>query len=99
MLVWTFILERTVVVYLASTYPKTDLQSRGVGSCQAVGYFMNGRGKLLKTPNFSARTAPSSAFGTFSPRKKPRGEKDSRQREWQGSRGNNSTQRVLHSPP
>jgi len=29
MLVWTFILERTVVVYLASTYPKTDLQSRG----------------------------------------------------------------------
>jgi len=29
MLVWTFILERTVVVYLASTYPKNDLQSRG----------------------------------------------------------------------
>jgi len=29
MLVWTFILERTVVVCLASTYPKTDLQSRG----------------------------------------------------------------------
>jgi len=28
MLVWTFILERTVVVYLASTYPKNDLQSR-----------------------------------------------------------------------
>ena len=30
MLVWTFILERTVVVYLASTYPKNDLQSRGL---------------------------------------------------------------------
>src|SRR6266576_3180063 len=27
---------------------------------------------------------PSSAFGTFSPRKKPRGEKDSRRRAWQG---------------
>jgi hypothetical protein len=45
--------------------------------------FMNGRGKLMKTLNFSARTAPSSAFGTFSPRKKPRGEKDSRRRESQ----------------
>jgi hypothetical protein len=29
--------------------------------------FMNGRWKLMKTLNFSARTAPSSAFGTFSP--------------------------------
>jgi len=29
--------------------------------------FMNGRGKLMKTLNFSASTAPSSAFGTFSP--------------------------------
>jgi len=37
----------------------------------------------MKTLNFSARTAPSSAFGTFSPRKKPRGEKDSRRKEWQ----------------
>jgi len=37
----------------------------------------------MKTLNFSARTAPSSAFGTFSPRKKPRGEKDSRLRESQ----------------
>ncbi len=45
--------------------------------------FTNGRGKLMKTLNFNARTAPSSAFGTFSPRKKPRGEKDSRLRESQ----------------
>jgi hypothetical protein len=29
MLVWTFILERTVVVCLPSIHPKTDLQSRG----------------------------------------------------------------------
>jgi len=35
--------------------------------------FMNGRGKLTKTIDFSASTAPSSAFGTFSPAKKPRG--------------------------
>ncbi len=27
--------------------------------------FMNGRGKLMKTLNFIARTAPSSAFGTL----------------------------------
>jgi hypothetical protein len=27
--------------------------------------FMNGRWKLMKTLNFSASTAPSSAFGTF----------------------------------
>jgi hypothetical protein len=46
-----------------------------------VDYFCERRGKLMKTRNFSARTAPSSAFGTFSPRKKPRGEKDSRRRE------------------
>jgi len=37
----------------------------------------------MKTIYYSARTAPSSAFGTFSPRKKPRGEKDSRFRESQ----------------
>src|SRR5437764_6436161 len=43
---------------------------------------MGRRGKLMKTLNFSASTAPSSAFGT-SPRKKPRGEKDSRLRESQ----------------
>ena len=35
---------------------------------------MNGRGKLMKTINFSARTAPSSAFGTFSPAEKRGGE-------------------------
>ena len=35
--------------------------------------FMNGREKSLKTLNFSARTTPSSAFGTFSPRKKTAG--------------------------
>jgi len=45
--------------------------------------FMNGRGTLMNTLNFSARTAPSSAFGTFSPRKKPRGEKGSRRSESQ----------------
>src|ERR1700756_1392194 len=28
---------------------------------------LNGRGKLVKTRNFSASTVPSSAFGTFSP--------------------------------
>jgi hypothetical protein len=31
---------------------------------------MNGLRKLIETLNFSASTAPSSAFGTFSPRKK-----------------------------
>ena len=39
----------------------------------------------------SRKAPPSSAFGTFSPRKKPRGEKGSRRREWQGSRGNKFT--------
>jgi hypothetical protein len=35
---------------------------------------MNGRRKLMKTLNFIARTAPSSAFGTFSPAEKRGGE-------------------------
>src|ERR1700756_4646865 len=38
---------------------------------------LNGRGKLVKTRNFSASTVPSSAFGTFSPAEK-RGEEGSR---------------------
>jgi hypothetical protein len=35
---------------------------------------MNVCGKLMKTLNFSARAAPSSAFGTFSPAEKRGGE-------------------------
>ena len=59
--------------------------------------FMNGRGKPMKTRNFSARAAPSSAFGTFSPRKKPRGEKDSRLRESQVIQtGSEKCRRLTH---
>ena len=42
----------------------------------------------------SRKAPPSSGFATFSPRKKPRGEKGSRRREWQGSRRNNSSERM-----
>src|SRR5437763_12480081 len=38
----------------------------------------------------SGKAPPSSGFATFSPRKKPRGEKGSRRRELQCPRGNNS---------
>ena len=39
-----------------------------------VDYFHEWVGKLMKTLDFSARTAPSSAFGTFSPAEKRGGE-------------------------
>src|SRR6266576_2537118 len=82
MLVWTFILERTVVVCPHSTHTQNRSSEQGaLALAEQWTIFRNGRGKLMKTLNFIARTAPSSAFGTFSPRKKPRGEKDSRRRE------------------
>jgi len=66
---------------LGEKVPKADEGALALAEQWTI--FMDGRWKLMKTRIFSARTAPSSAFGTFSPRKKPRGEKDSRLRESQ----------------
>ena len=47
----------------------------------------------------SRKAPPSSAFGTFSPRKKPRWEKGSRRREWRGFQDLTLLTSLQTSPP
>ena len=77
MLVWTFILERTVVVYLASTYPKNDLQSRGAlyGICAI---YRRCSKSTRRRANDALVKRPLIRLRHLLPSKKPLGEKDSR---------------------
>jgi hypothetical protein len=51
---------------LGEKVPKADEGALVLAEYWTV--YRNGRGKLMKTRNFSARTAPSSAFGTWNER-------------------------------